>query len=141
MKFIKMYEDVEEPAYETLGSSGMDIKLYSRYKRDVNIYSGTMLVVSTGLKVEIPIGYEIQVRSRSGLAFKNGVVVLNSPGTIDSDYKGEIKVCLFNHGPVALNLKHGDRIAQLVYAKVIQATSVVTKDFDRGEGGFGSTGL
>lgn len=136
LKFIKMYEDVEEPMYETEGSAGMDIKAYG-YEEWI-LYPQNSTVINTGLKVKIPKGYELQVRSRSGLAFKFSVVVLNSPGTIDSDYEDEIKICLFNHGVEPYRIKEGDRVAQLIYAPVIQAKGRV-KNTKRA-GGFGHTG-
>jgi len=127
------------PRYQTDGAAGMD--LYAA--ESVTIDSGAWVAVGTGLGLEIPPGYEAQVRPRSGLAFKHGVTVLNAPGTIDSDYRGELKVILINHGnnPYEVNLE--DRIAQLVVAPVVQATlELVTTlgSSDRGAGGFGHTG-
>lgn len=128
------------PVYQTSGSSGCD--LISSV--DTMIPPRQWKVVPTGLFLEIPEGYEGQVRSRSGLASKYGVFVLNSPGTCDSDYRGEIKVVLFNQGNTNFEIKVGDRIAQLVFSKVTQATFCATGDLsstDRGQGGFGSTGV
>lgn len=127
------------PEYQTSGSAGMDIQA----AENIVILPGDRYAVSTGLFMAIPIGYEVQVRSRSGLAYKHGVVVLNSPGTIDSDYRGEIKVILINTGTKNFVVEYGDRIAQLVFTKCEQATfnPVQYLDLtDRGSGGFGSTG-
>ena len=110
---------------------------------DVDLAPGARHAVTTGLALAIPPGFEIQVRPRSGLAFKHGISVPNAPGTIDSDYRGELKVILINHGGDAFAIRRGDRIAQLVLAPVVQARWVEVADLDetaRGEGGFGSTG-
>ena len=110
---------------------------------DVTIAPGSRHPVATGLSVAIPQGYEIQVRPRSGLAFKHGITVPNTPGTIDSDYRGELKVLLINHGPDDFAIARGDRVAQLVLAPVVQAAWDEVDELDateRGSGGFGSTG-
>ena len=110
---------------------------------DLTLAPGARHAVATGLSVAIPPGYEIQVRPRSGLALKYGISVPNAPGTIDSDYRGELKVILINHGSDAFEIRRGDRIAQLVLAPVTQASWLVVEELDetaRGEGGFGSTG-
>lgn len=140
LEFIKMYEDVTLPAYETPGSSGMDVRAYFPGGCGETIYSNDILVVPTGLLVNIPEGYELQVRPRSGLAFNKMVTVLNAPGTIDSDFKYEIKVCLINHSSLPIPIEHNDRIAQLVYAKVERPSEVEVKSTER-SGGFGSTGV
>ena len=130
------------PEYKTLGSAGADV--CALLENDVVIKSGDFALIPTGLFFEIPQGFEIQVRSRSGLAAKNGVCVLNSPGTIDSDYRGEVKVILINHGKEDFVVHSGDRIAQLVFARALQATfekASSLSDTQRGEGGFGSTGV
>jgi len=127
------------PAYQTSGSSGMD--LCSIEKIDIGI--NEIKLVSTGIVVAVPSGYEAQVRSRSGLALK-GIFVLNSPGTIDQDYRGEVKVILANFGSDVFHIEKGDRIAQIVIAPVICAELVEVNDLDstlRGGGGFGSTGI
>ncbi len=136
MKWIKMYEDVEVPMYETRGSAAMDIRAYP--KKSWRLYPGTFVTIPTGLKVELNEGYELQIRPRSGLASRYGVTVLNSPGTVDSDYSGEIKVCLINHGQLPVNIEHGMRIAQVVLAECYQNPEYV-KDTKR-TGGHGSTG-
>ena len=131
--------DNDLPSYETIGSAGCDV----RSNHDVTINPGHKLLVKTGLYVEIPIGYEIQVRPRSGLAFSKGITVLNSPGTIDADYRGEIGVILINHGDKQVTLDKGERIGQLVLNKVEQInweSVLVLSDTTRGSGGFGSTG-
>ena len=135
------FSDIPLPKYETEGSSGMDIR--AAVENQVNIAPGKIALVPTNLSVEIPIGYEIQVRPRSGLAAKNGIGVLNSPGTIDSDSRGEVKVILFNFSENNFIIKRGDRIAQLVIAEVILADVKEVKNLNtsiRGEGGFGHTG-
>lgn len=126
------------PAYQTSGSAGMDV--FSN--EDYILKPERRTIISTGLFVEIPQGYEIQIRPRSGMAAKYGITVLNSPGTIDSDYRGEIGVILYNSGQSNFEIRKGDRIAQLVLAPVFQAEWEEVKelsDTDRGEGGFGST--
>jgi dUTP pyrophosphatase len=135
-------EGLALPAYETSGSSGMDLRAATQ--EPVAIGSGEGAVIPTGLKMEIPIGHEGQVRTRSGLAASHGLTVLNSPGTIDADYRGEIKVILMNFGDDTVTVERGDRIAQLVIAPVVR---VVVEEIDevgettRGAGGFGSTGV
>ena len=127
------------PKYATTGSAGMDILS----AEDVTLRSGGRHAVATGLSVAIPEGYEIQVRPRSGLAFKHGITVPNTPGTIDSDYRGELKVLLINHGEESFAIERGDRIAQIVIAPVTQAAWEEVEELDttvRGGGGFGSTG-
>lgn len=131
--------DCDSPKYETGGSAGCDLKSNC----DVTINKGEHVLVPTGLYVAIPPGFEGQIRPRSGLAKKEGVTVLNSPGTIDSDYRGEVKVLLINHGPNHMLIEKGQRIAQLVIAPVMRATFVKMETLpvtDRGDGGFGSTG-
>ena len=136
---VKAAEGIVLPAYATPGSSGLDI----RANESVSIKPGDHHAVTTGLFVEIPEGFEAQIRPRSGLAFKNGVTVLNAPGTIDSDYRGEIKVILVNLGDVNFVVEPGDRIAQMVIAPVTRAEMVRVEelnDTQRAGGGFGSTG-
>ncbi len=131
--------DNDLPSYETIGSAGCDV----RSNHDATINPGDKLLVKTGLYVEIPIGYEIQVRPRSGLAYSKGITVINSPGTIDADYRGEIGVILINHGHEQVTLEKGERIGQLVLNKVEQInweSVLVLSDTTRGTGGFGSTG-
>lgn len=128
------------PSYETNGSAGMDI----RANEDTVIRSGERQLIKTGLFIELPIGLEAQIRPRSGLAYKKGVTVLNTPGTIDSDYRGEIGVILYNTGKAPLVVSKGDRIAQMIissYAKVDLKEVDSLSETDRGEGGFGHTGV
>ena len=132
-------EDYLIPSYETAGASGADLKS----KEDGVLNPGERRLVKTGVFIELPIGYEAQVRPRSGLALKHGITMLNSPGTIDSDYRGEIGVIMINHGSEPFTYKKGDRIAQLVISKYrreeFQITSSLTETV-RGAGGFGHTG-
>ncbi|AMY67880.1 dUTP diphosphatase [Frigidibacter mobilis] len=134
------------PAYETAGSAGADIRANLRPEdRETGFILDPMrrAVLPTGIRVEIPDGYEIQIRPRSGLALKHGISLPNTPGTIDSDYRGPLGVLLINFGAEPYRIQHGDRIAQLVVAPVLQAGFAVVDtlgDTDRGVGGFGSTG-
>ncbi|MFU8812067.1 MAG: dUTP diphosphatase [Balneolaceae bacterium] len=135
-------EGLELPAYETPGSSGMDVR--AAILDELKLEPGERTLIPTGLKMAIPPGYEIQVRPRSGLAFRHGITMLNTPGTIDQDYRGEIKVLAVNLGSESYTFQRGERIAQLVVAPVVQATFSETDTLDetiRGEGGFGSTGI
>lgn len=130
------------PEYKTTGAAGADI--YSHLSEPVTIPAGKSAMIPTGLFFEIPEGYEVQVRPRSGLAAKNGVTVLNSPGTIDSDYRGEIKVILINHGDADFVVHDKERIAQIVIAPVTQGAFTIAESLsetERGAGGFGSTGV
>ena len=130
------------PSYQTKGAAGADI--CACIETDVVIRVGERVMVPTGLFFEIPQGYEVQVRPRSGLAVKNGVTCLNTPGTIDSDYRGEVKDILINLGQKPFTVKNGDRIAQIVVSPVEQASFCkvdVLSSTERGEGGFGSTGV
>lgn len=132
-------EGLELPAYATDGAAGMD----AVSAEALILAPGARHAVATGLAVAIPFGFEIQVRPRSGLALKHGVTVPNTPGTIDSDYRGELKVILINHGTEPFEIRRGDRIAQLVLAPVTRASWLKVEELDdtaRGEGGFGSTG-
>jgi len=131
----------ELPAYETIGSAGLDIRAFIEESITLNPFERQL--IKTGLFLEIPVGYEAQVRPRSGFALKNGVTVLNTPGTIDADYRGEVGVILINLSQEKVEIHSGDRIAQLVFAKVEQAewAEVETlSETERGAGGFGSTG-
>ena len=135
-------EGAKLPLYKTSGAAGADI--CALLEKPLVIESGKSAMVPTGLYFEIPEGYEVQIRPRSGLAAKNGVTVLNTPGTIDSDYRGEINVILISLGDKPFTVNNGDRIAQMLVAPVIQAEfSVVTSldETERGAGGFGSTGV
>ena len=140
VKRLPHFAGLELPAYATGGAAGMDVLA----AEDVTLAPGERWPVATGLAVAIPHGYEIQVRPRSGLALKYGISVPNTPGTIDSDYRGELKVILINHGNTPFEVRRGDRIAQLVLAPVVRASWLKVDELDetaRGEGGFGSTGV
>lgn len=130
------------PEYKTSGSAGCDVCAF--IPKDIVLRSGKRALIPTGLFVAIPEGYEIQVRPRSGLAFKNGITVLNSVGTIDSDYRGEVGVLLINTSEEDFIVHNGDRIAQFVVAPVTQGKFTLVEELDeteRGSGGFGSTGV
>lgn len=137
-------EGLPLPAYETGGAAGMDIRAAVPEGQPVSIRPGRRALIPTGLVFEIPPGYEVQVRPRSGLALKHGITCLNAPGTIDSDYRGEVQVLLVNHGDERFSVERGMRIAQLVVAPVVQAAveeRALATMTERGAGGFGSTGL
>ena len=137
----RLSKDVILPKYETEGSSGMD--LAANIEKTIEIKPGKTAIIPTGIAISIPLNFEIQIRPRSGLAAKNSISVLNTPGTIDSDYRGEIKVILFNHGKSDFLINNKDRIAQMILTPVIKMDLEETDDLPetiRGEGGFGSTG-
>ena len=137
----KLDPSVELPSYKTDGASGMDLKAF--VKEPINLKPQTSCLVPTGISLAFPSDYEIQIRPRSGLAAKNNISVLNTPGTIDSDYRGEIKVILFNHGNEDFLINDKDRIAQMILTPVIKMNFEETDNLPetvRGEGGFGSTG-
>jgi len=137
----KLDTKIPLPKYETDGSSGMDLSAY--LKNDLVIAPNEKKMIPTGLMASVPKGYEIQIRPRSGLAAKNSITVLNTPGTIDSDYRGEIKVILFNHGKENFKIENNMRIAQMVVCPVTLAEVNEVENLDetqRGKGGFGSTG-
>ena len=136
-------EGLPLPAYETSGSAGMDLRAAVAEETPMILAPGARALVPTGLKIELDPGYEAQVRPRSGMALKHGLTCLNSPGTVDSDYRGEVGVILINHGQEPFVIKRGERIAQLVVAKCEQAAMIEVATLDetaRGAGGFGSTG-
>ena len=131
------------PAYETALSAGMDLRAAVAEAEPMTLDPGARALVPTGLTIALPAGYEAQIRPRSGLALKHGISVPNTPGTIDSDYRGELKVILINHGTQPFAIQRGDRVAQLVLAPVVQAAWAEVDALDetlRGAGGFGSTG-
>ncbi len=134
--------DIPLPRYMTTHSSGMDIS--AGVKEDVVVGPGKIVLIPTGYAIAIPQGFEIQVRPRSGLAVKHGIGLINSPGTIDSDYRGEVKIAIINHGSNPFTIRRGDRIAQLVVQRVYQADVKLAKQLDRTSrdtGGFGHTGV
>ena len=129
------------PAYATAGAAGLDIR--ANLTESIVLKPFERRLIPTGLFLEIPDGYEVQVRPRSGLAFKHGITVLNSPGTIDADYRGEVGVLLINLSQEDFEITHGERVAQIVVAPYVQANWIASEalsETDRGEGGFGSTG-
>lgn len=131
------------PRYETAGAAGADLRANFPDRGSVTLPPGGRALVPTGLRIEIPEGYEAQIRPRSGLALKHGVTLPNAPGTIDSDYRGPLGVILMNAGDAVFTVQHGDRIAQIVVAPVVQAEfhlADALSGSDRGSGGFGSTG-
>ena len=135
-------DDIPLPAYETEHAAGMDLRASVTVPQ--TLQPGERALIPTGLRIALPEGYEAQIRPRSGLALKHGISLLNTPGTIDADYRGEVKVLLINHGPVPFVIETGVRIAQLVVAAYAAPTIVETESLDeteRGAGGFGSTGV
>lgn len=141
-KRIPGTEDLPLPQYQSSGASGLD--LHAACSEDITLNPGERQLIPTGLQVEIPAGYEGQIRPRSGLAARHGVTVLNTPGTVDADYRGEIKVILANLGAESFTVRRGDRIAQMVFVPVVRAVLVERDDLSqtvRGDKGFGSTGI
>jgi dUTP pyrophosphatase len=131
------------PAYESAGAAGLDLKA-DLPDGPALLEAGKRLLIKTGMAIELPLGFEAQVRSRSGLAIKSGVIVLNAPGTVDADYRGDVGVILYNTSDESYQINHGDRIAQLVVAPITLAELVEVEELastDRGAGGFGSTGV
>ena len=142
IKFLDHYKGDSPPYYATPGASGVD--LYASIPNWLIILPGHRWLISTGICIAIPDGYEGQIRPRSGLALKKGVTVLNSPGTIDSDFRGEIKVLLINHNISSFRVEPGERIAQLVFSPIIRVAWDIVDELPttiRGDGGFGSTGV
>ena len=142
LKRLANGRDLALPHYATAGAAGLD--LLAAIEEDIEILPGRRAAVPCGIAIELPLGVEAQVRPRSGLALNHGVTVLNAPGTIDSDYRGEIKAILINHGEVPFVIKRGTKIAQMVIARHEQAQIVESdslSDSARGAGGFGSTGM
>ena len=130
------------PSYSTNNSAGLDLRAH--IKEEINLNPMSRVLIKTGLFIQLPEGYEAQIRPRSGLAYKNGITILNTPGTIDADYRGEVGVLLINLSNDSFKIKNGDRIAQMVIAKYEQAEWISVEQLDttqRGDGGFGSTGI
>ena len=141
-KKLEHAKDLPLPSYESAHAAGMDIR--AALDEDILIKTGERRLIPTGLQMALPEGFEAQIRPRSGLAIRHGITMLNTPGTIDADYRGEVKVIVINHGHKNFTVKHGDRIAQLVIAPVVQLQvkeSENLSETERGEGGFGSTGV
>ena len=137
----KLNPSVKLPSYKTNGASGMDLMAF--IEKPIDLEPGKSCLVPTGLTVAFPEKYEIQIRPRSGLAAKNNISILNTPGTIDSDYRGELKIILFNHGSKKFLINNNDRVAQMVLTPIIKMKLVETNELPesiRGKGGFGSTG-
>jgi dUTP pyrophosphatase len=143
VKALPHYDGLSLPAYETSQSAGMDLRAAVAEAEPVTIPAGEWRLIPVGIAIALPDGYEAQIRPRSGLAAKHGISLVNTPGTIDADYRGEIRVNLINHGKADFNIKRGDRIAQMIIAPVMQAVWEEAESLDeteRGAGGFGSTG-
>lgn len=141
-KKLEHAADLPLPSYESAFAAGMDIR--AALDEPVTLGPGQRTLIPTGLQMALPLGYEAQIRPRSGLAYRNGITMLNTPGTIDADYRGEIKVLAINHGDEPFTINHGDRIAQMVIAPVQQfevGEADELPETERGEGGFGSTGI
>lgn len=144
LKPLPHFEGLDVPSYETDGAAGMDVRAAVPADAPITLATGERAMVPTGLSMAIPEGYEIQMRPRSGLAAKHGITCLNSPGTVDSDYRGELKVILINHGAEPFTIQRGERIGQMVLAPVTRAAFNLVESLDeteRGAGGFGSTGV
>ncbi|MDR3301141.1 MAG: dUTP diphosphatase [Spirochaetaceae bacterium] len=141
VKVKRLKQGAQLPAYETAGSAGMDIR--ACLEEPLVLERGGRARIPTGLAFEIPEGFEAQIRPRSGLALKNGITVLNAPGTIDSDYRGELSIILINLSEKSETIRNGDRIAQIIFAPLARALleeTAALSETERGEGGFGSTG-
>ncbi|MDR9419771.1 dUTP diphosphatase [Gracilimonas sp.] len=142
IKKLPHAKDLKLPNYESVAAAGMDLR--AALENPMVINPGERVMIPTGLQMALPEGYEAQIRPRSGLAIKHGITMLNTPGTIDADYRGELKVIAINHGEEEFVVHHGDRIAQMVVAPVSQFPVVEVDELDetdRGEGGFGSSGV
>lgn len=142
VKIKKLFQDVELPEYKTEFSAGMDLKAYT--KENIVLKVGEIKLIKTGLAIALPNGFEAQIRSRSGLSLKNGIIVLNAPGTIDSDYRGEIGIILMNVGQNDFVIENNMRIAQMVVTRYENVKLDLVEELDdtvRADGGFGSTGL
>lgn len=142
IKKLDHAKDLPLPNYESVAAAGMDVR--AAVETPIVIKPGERSLIPTGLQMALPEGYEAQIRPRSGLAIRNGITMLNAPGTIDADYRGEVKVIAINHGEEEFVVNHGDRIAQMVIAPVTQLPLLEVDELDetdRGEGGFGSTGV
>ena len=144
LKPLPHFDGLELPAYESDAAAGVDLRAAVEEGAPIALKPGERVLVPTGLAMELPDHFEAQIRPRSGLAIKNGITALNSPGTIDADYRGEVKIILINHGEETFIIERGMRIAQMVIAPIVQARFHVSDDLSetkRGGGGFGSTGV
>jgi len=143
LKALDHFGDLELPKYETVLAAGADLRAAVPQDAPMTLAPGERALVPTGLAMALPAGYEAQIRPRSGLAYKHGITCLNTPGTIDADYRGEVKVLLINHGDTAFEIGRGERIAQMVIAPITQPDFIRVDSLSetaRGAGGFGSTG-
>lgn len=144
VKLLEHFKDLELPKYETTGSVGLDVRACIGAGKELIIYPNTRVCIPTGLAVSVPEGYELQVRPRSGLSLNTDLLIVNSPGTVDNDYIGEVSVIMGNFGCDPYKIPHGMRIAQWVITPVVKVTMEVCNDLElttRGQGGYGSTGL
>ena len=144
IKQLQNFDGLDMPAYETDLAAGVDLRAAINHDVPLTLAPGKRALIPIGLAMALPPGYEAQIRPRSGLAYKHGISVVNAPGTIDADYRGELKVLLINHGQDDFIIKRGDRIAQMVVASVTQAQFAVVDtltETERGAGGYGSTGI
>lgn len=144
IKKLDHFGDLELPKYETVLAAGADLRAAVSAHAPMVLEPGARALVPTGMAMALPAGYEAQIRPRSGLAYKHGITCLNTPGTIDADYRGEVKVLLINHGSDAFTINRGERIAQMVIAPITQPDFELVSELSetaRGEGGFGSTGV
>ena len=144
IKQLENFGDLQMPAYETDLAAGVDLRAAIDADAPLVLQPGARALVATGFAMALPPGYEAQIRPRSGLAYKHGISVVNSPGTVDADYRGEVKILLINHGTESFTVNRGERIAQMVVAPVTQATFEVVDTLSetaRGAGGYGSTGV
>ena len=144
LKILDNFQNLQLPAYETDLAAGVDMRAAIEADTTINLAPGERILVPTGLAMALPAGYEAQIRPRSGLAYKHGVSVVNTPGTIDADYRGEVKILLINHGTENFEINRGDRVAQMVIAPVTQAAFTCVENLSetaRGSGGYGSTGV
>jgi len=143
IKKLVHFGELKLPEYETVLAAGADLRAAVEEHAPLTLQPGARALVPTGLAMALPAGYEAQIRPRSGLAYKHGVTCLNTPGTIDADYRGEVKVLLINHGDIPFKISRGERIAQMVIAPITQPEFISVNELTetaRGEGGFGSTG-
>ncbi|MGL1920767.1 MAG: dUTP diphosphatase [Hyphomicrobiales bacterium] len=143
LQTLPHFEGLEIPKYETVGSAGMDVRAANPADAPITLKPGERILVPSGLKIEIPLGYEVQVRPRSGLAYKHGISLVNTPGTIDSDYRGEVSTLVINLGQDDFVINRGERLAQWVVAPVVQTSFTLVDSLSetaRGAGGYGSTG-
>ncbi len=144
IKQLQNFGELQMPAYESDLAAGVDLRAAIDQNTPIVLQAGERALIATGLAMALPPGYEAQIRPRSGLAYKHGISVVNTPGTVDADYRGEVKILLINHGQKPFSINRGDRIAQMIIAPVTQAVFNVVdtlSETKRGAGGYGSTGI